>query len=29
LRLAGAAGFARCESKPDLTGRDRFIFAWR
>jgi release factor glutamine methyltransferase len=29
LRLATAAGFTRCESKPDLTGRDRFVFAWR
>jgi release factor glutamine methyltransferase len=23
------AGFARFDSHPDLTGRDRFIFAWR
>jgi release factor glutamine methyltransferase len=26
--LAAAAGFARIESLPDLTGRDRFILAW-
>lgn len=24
-----AAGFARSESRQDLTGRDRFVFAWR
>src|SRR6185295_14048795 len=24
-----AAGFSRWASEPDLTGRDRFIFAWR
>jgi release factor glutamine methyltransferase len=29
LRLAAAAGFARWESRPDLTGRDRFVLAWR
>lgn len=28
LDLATAAGFARCESRPDLTGRDRFVLAW-
>ena len=28
-RLAAAAGFKRTESLPDLTGRDRFLFAWR
>lgn len=28
LRLAAAAGFARTESRPDLTGRDRFVLAW-
>lgn len=28
LRLAGEAGFARSESRKDLTERDRFIFAW-
>jgi len=29
LRTACAtAGFARCESRKDLTGRDRFVFAW-
>jgi release factor glutamine methyltransferase len=31
-RLAAAlerAGFARSESLPDLTGRDRFVLAWR
>jgi release factor glutamine methyltransferase len=27
--LATAAGFARTESRPDLTGRDRFVCAWR
>ena len=27
--LARTAGFARVESRPDLTGRDRFILAWR
>jgi release factor glutamine methyltransferase len=27
--LARAAGFARIESRPDLTGRDRFVLAWR
>ena len=29
MALAGAAGFARTESLPDLSGRDRFVFAWR
>ena len=29
LRLCSAAGFSRTESKQDLTGRDRFVFAWR
>ncbi|MEI6861244.1 MAG: peptide chain release factor N(5)-glutamine methyltransferase [Verrucomicrobiota bacterium] len=28
-RLADESGFVRVESRPDLTGRDRFIFAWR
>lgn len=28
LRLATMAGFARAESRQDLTGRDRFVFAW-
>ncbi len=28
-RLAAEAGFKRTESLPDLTGRDRFLFAWR
>ncbi len=28
LELAAAAGFRRTESHPDLTGRDRFVFAW-
>ena len=28
IRLAAAAGFARTESRPDLTGRDRFVLAW-
>lgn len=27
--LARQAGFARVESRPDLTGRDRFVLAWR
>ena len=27
--LAGAAGFSRVESRRDLTGRDRFVLAWR
>lgn len=27
--LAAAAGFTRSESRQDLTGRDRFVFAWR
>ena len=26
---AAAAGFARSESRPDLTGRDRLFLAWR
>ena len=29
LAACAAAGFARCESRKDLTGRDRFVFAWR
>ena len=29
IALAWAAGFARIESRPDLTGRDRFVLAWR
>ena len=29
LPLARAAGFTRVESRPDLTGRDRFVLAWR
>jgi release factor glutamine methyltransferase len=29
LPLASAAGFARTESRQDLTGRDRFVLAWR
>jgi release factor glutamine methyltransferase len=28
LRLAHAGGFAKAESRPDLTGRDRFLLAW-
>lgn len=28
-RLATEAGFTRTESLPDLTGRDRFLLAWR
>jgi release factor glutamine methyltransferase len=28
-RLATAAGFKRTETLPDLTGRERFLFAWR
>ncbi|MBL9202134.1 MAG: peptide chain release factor N(5)-glutamine methyltransferase [Opitutaceae bacterium] len=27
--LAAAAGYTRTESRQDLTGRDRFVFAWR
>jgi release factor glutamine methyltransferase len=27
--MMGEAGFARSESKRDLTGRDRFVLAWR
>jgi len=29
LRLCNEAGFSRSESKQDLAGRDRFVFAWR
>lgn len=29
LRLCATAGFSRSESKQDLAGRDRIIFAWR
>ena len=29
LPLCLEAGFSRSESKQDLTGRDRFVFAWR
>ena len=29
MRLAADAGFKRTESLPDLTGRDRFLLAWR
>jgi release factor glutamine methyltransferase len=29
LRLAREAGFAKIESRQDLTGRDRFVMAWR
>jgi len=29
LELCAAAGFSRSESKQDLTGRDRLVFAWR
>ena len=28
-KMAAAAGFGRTESRPDLTGRDRFFFAAR
>jgi len=28
LAACAAAGFARCESRKDLTGRERFVFAW-
>ena len=28
VRLATERGFARTESRRDLTGRDRFVFAW-
>jgi release factor glutamine methyltransferase len=28
FELASAAGFRRMESRRDLTGRDRFVFAW-
>ncbi len=29
LSLCAVAGFSRSESKQDLVGRDRFVFAWR
>lgn len=29
LRLCAGAGFGRSESKQDLTGRDRLVFAWK
>ena len=29
LAACAAAGFARCESRKDLAGRDRFVLAWR
>jgi len=29
MQLCAGAGFGRRESKQDLTGRDRFVFAWR
>jgi release factor glutamine methyltransferase len=29
MALAAAHGFERIESSRDLTGRDRFIFAWK
>ncbi|MCX6942012.1 MAG: peptide chain release factor N(5)-glutamine methyltransferase [Verrucomicrobia bacterium] len=29
LRLATNAGFSRMESRQDLTGRDRYVLAWR
>jgi hypothetical protein len=29
MTLAAAHGFERIESGRDLTGRDRFIFAWK
>ncbi len=29
IALTREAGFARSESRPDLTGRDRFVLAWR
>lgn len=29
VRLAGESGFGRIESRRDLTGRDRFLVAWR
>ena len=29
LRLARTAGFSRMESRQDLTGRDRYVLAWR
>ena len=28
IKLATAAGFRRTESRKDMTGRDRFLFAW-
>jgi release factor glutamine methyltransferase len=29
LRLATEVGYAKTETRQDLTGRDRFVFAWR
>ena len=29
LKMAAGAGLSRAESRPDLTGRDRFLLAWR
>jgi release factor glutamine methyltransferase len=29
LQACSEAGYSRSESKQDLTGRDRFVFAWR
>lgn len=29
LAACASSGFARCESRKDLTGRDRFVIAWR
>ncbi len=29
LAACAAAGFTRCESRQDLTARDRFVLAWR
>jgi release factor glutamine methyltransferase len=29
MAACAAAGFARCESRQDLTERDRFVLAWR
>jgi len=29
LKACAEAGFSRSESRPDLTGRDRFVLAWR
>lgn len=28
VQFARSSGFVRTESRPDLTGRDRFVFAW-